>query len=136
MKKTISGLLIITLTFVFSSFLIENKEHDKQLFGVWKGFEKDREQEGLEKHWILQRFDNGKYVIMFTTKQDCDIETFSEKGEWWTQDGKFYEKSEESKTADTYSYEVRDKTVNFKSVELNGKARNDYNFTDYKVDLD
>ena len=138
MKNFFIGLLLVVSVFLFSGFLADNKEHDAKLVGIWKGFEKDRQVEGVEKHWILQRFDSGKYVIIFTTKQDCEVETFSEKGEWWTNDGKFYEKSNESKNpADVYSYEVSNKTaVNFKSIELNGVKRSDYNFTDHKVEFD
>ena len=32
-------------------------------------FEVEKQYEGVEKHWIVQRFANGTYVIMFTTKQ-------------------------------------------------------------------
>lgn len=137
MKKAVLGLLVVCALFLFSGFVMENKEHDAKLVGIWKGFEKDKQFEGVEKHWILERFENGKYVIMFTTKQDCDVETFSENGEWWTKDGQFYETSTGTKDIDIYNYEVVDKiVVNFKSIELNGKKRSDYNFTDYKVNLD
>ncbi|WP_445454390.1 hypothetical protein [Flavobacterium sp. 25HG05S-40] len=137
MKKVFLGFLLIFSVFVFSSFLFTNKGHDKQLVGIWKGFEKDRETDGVEKHWILQRYENGKYVIMFTTKQGCDIETLFEKGEWWTKDGKFYEKNEVNNIADVYNYEVKEKiVVDYKSIELNGESNSTYFFTDYKIDLD
>jgi hypothetical protein len=136
MKKVFLGVLVVFLGLLFSSFLIEDKEHDKQLVGIWKGSEKDKQYEGVEKHWILERFENGKYVIMFTTKQDCQVQTFTEKGEWWTKDGKFYETSQGIEDIDVYDYEVVNKVVSYKSIELNGEKRTDYNFKDYKVDLD
>lgn len=139
MKKIYLGILVVTTIVLFSSFLANSKEHDKQLVGIWKGFEKDKQIEGVEKHWILQRFENGKYVIMFTTKENCEVETFFEKGVWWTKDGKFYEKNEsyDESDIDVYHYEVVDKiVVNYKSIELNGEKKDDYNFTDYKIDLE
>jgi hypothetical protein len=137
MKKVCLGFLLVFSVFLFSSFLFINKEHDKQLVGIWKGFEKDRETDGVEKHWILHRYENGKYVIMFTSKQGCEIETLFEKGEWWTKDGKFYEKNEVNNIADVYNYEVKEKiVVDYKSIELNGEKNSTYFFTDYKIDLD
>jgi hypothetical protein len=137
MKKVLLIFLVVCSVFLFSGFLIGDKEHDKQLVGVWKGFEKDKQIEGVEKHWILQRYENGKYVIMFTIKQDCEVETFQESGSWWTKDGKFYETNGENKDIDVYQYEVKDKiVVDFKSIELNGEKRTDYHFSDYKIDLD
>ncbi len=136
MRNIFLGFLMMFGMVLFSSFLLGEKEHDAQLVGVWKGFEKDQETEGVEKHWILHRYDDGKYVIMFTVKDGCEVETFFENGEWWTKDGKFYEKSKESKFTDQYSYEIKDKTVvKYKSLELNGAKKTDYNFSDFKLDL-
>jgi hypothetical protein len=135
MKKVFLGILLVFSMLLFSGFLAVNDEHDAKLVGIWKGSEKDMEREGVEKHWILQRYETGKYVIMFTFKDGCDVETLSEKGEWWTKDGKFYEKSGSYNT-DIYSYEVVNGNVVYKSIELNGEKRTDYNFTDYKINLD
>lgn len=118
------------------SFTIDKKEQDDKLIGIWKGFEKDRQIEGVEKHWIQQRFGDGTYVIMFTTKEDCEVETFTEKGKWWTEDGKFYESSESTKDIDIYNYEVKnDEVVEFKSIRLAGENNETYIFSDYKLDL-
>lgn len=137
MKKVVLVFLMVVALFSFSSFIAGGKEHDKRLVGVWKGFEANKETEGIEKHWILHRYENGKYVIMFTVKEDCEIQTFFENGEWWTKDGKFYEKNKVNNIADIYDYELQDGIViNYKSVELNGQKKTDYSFTDYKIDLD
>jgi hypothetical protein len=135
MKKVYLGILMVLPILLFSGFIVGDNEHDVKLVGVWKGSEKNMEQEGIEKHWILQRYENGKYVIMFTYKDGCDVETLSEKGEWWTKEGKFYEKNGSHNT-DIYSYEVVNDNVVYKSIELNGEKRTDYNFTDYKINLD
>lgn len=137
MKKVFLGFLMVVTLFVSSGFKPGSKEHDKKMVGVWKGFEANKEEEGVEKHWILHRYENGKYIIMFTTKENCEIETLFEKGEWWTKDGKFYEKNEVNNIADIYEYKIKDGIViDYKSVELNGQKKTDYVFTDYKIDLD
>jgi len=139
MKKMSPFLKIVALA-VFSilifSFSIDKKENDAKLVGVWKGFEKDKQIDGIEKHWIQQRFADGNYVIMFTAKENCQIETFTEKGKWWTEDGKFYESAEGTKDIDIYNYEVKnEEVVEFKSIKLLGKDDNTYVFSDYKLDL-
>ncbi len=139
MKKVSSLFKIVALavcSILIFSFSIDKKEHDDKLVGIWKGFEKDTQIEGVEKHWIQQRFADGNYVIMFTAKEDCQIETFTEKGKWWTEDGKFYELVQDSKDIDVYNYEVKnDEVVEFKSVKLTGKDNTTYTFSDYRLDL-
>jgi hypothetical protein len=138
--KKVSPLFKIVALAVFSilifSFSIVKKEQDAKLVGIWKGFEKDGQIEGVEKHWIQQRFADGTYVIMFTAKEGCEVETFTEKGKWWTEDGKFYESSESTKDIDIYNYEVKnEEVVEFKSIKLLGKDDKSYVFSDYKLDL-
>lgn len=138
--KKISPFFRVVALIVFSisifSFTIDKKEQDDKLIGIWKGFEKDGQIEGVEKHWIQQRFADGTYVIMFTAKEDCEVETFTEKGKWWTEEGKFYESSENAKDIDVYNYEVKnDEVVEFKSIRLSGKNNDTYIFSDYKLDL-
>ncbi|MDX6190063.1 hypothetical protein SGQ83_11950 [Flavobacterium sp. Fl-318] len=139
MKKVIPLLKIsffALLSILIFSFSTDKKENDSKLVGIWKGFEKDGQIEGVEKHWIQQRFADGTYVIMFTAKQDCEIQTFTEKGKWWTENGKFYELSSSTKDIDVYSYEVKgEESVEFKSIKLTGKDDNTYVFSDYRLDL-
>jgi hypothetical protein len=136
--KKVNLFLVLAATVLFFSFVTnKEKEYDKQLVGIWKGFEVDKQYEGVEKHWIQQRFENGTYMIMFTAKEDCDIKTFTEKGKWWTKDGKFYELVEGSKDTDVYNYQVKSpEVIEFKSIELLGKKNDTYIFSDYKIDLD
>lgn len=136
--KKISLLLasfgVLLLSILFFSFSTEKKEQDSKLIGVWKGFEVEKQIDGVEKHWIQQRFENGTYVIMFTTKQDCEIETFTEKGKWWTEKGKFYELSSNAKNPEIYNYEIKnDEVVEFKSIKLSGEKNDTYTFSDYKI---
>jgi hypothetical protein len=139
MKKLSPFFKIITLIVIvisIFSFSIDKKENDAKLVGIWKGFEKDAQIEGIEKHWIQQRFADGTYVIMFTTKEDCEVQTFTEKGKWWTEDGKFYEAASSTKDIDVYSYKVNgEESVEFKSIKLVGKNNDTYIFSDYRLDL-
>lgn len=128
--------VLVVFSIVILSFTIDKKENDAKLVGIWKGFEKDGQIEGVEKHWIQQRFADGTYVIMFTAKQDCEIETMTEKGKWWTENGKFYEASSGTSDIDVYNYDVKGaESVEFKSIKLSGKDKTTYIFTDYKLDL-
>jgi hypothetical protein len=127
---------LAVLSVLIFSFTIDKKEQDEKLVGIWKGFEKDGQIEGIEKHWIQQRFADGTYVILFTTKEDCEIETFTEKGKWWSEEGKFYESTDSTTDIDVYTYEVKnDEVVEFKSVRLSGENNDTYIFSDYKLDL-
>jgi hypothetical protein len=131
--KTIALAVFSVLIFSFS---IDKKEQDAKLVGIWKGFEKDGQIEGVEKYWIQQRFTDGTYVIMFTAKENCEVQTFTEKGKWWTEDGRFYESAESTKDIDVYNYEVKnEEVVEFKSIKLLGKNDDTYTFSDYKLDL-
>lgn len=108
---------------------IETNNTDKNLVGIWKGFEINKQIDGVEKHWIIQRFKNGTYVIMFTTKQDCEISTFTEKGKWWTKGDIFYEQYENSNITESYKYKITDGlVVHFKSQTI------DYEFEDYRLE--
>ncbi|WP_281231922.1 hypothetical protein [Flavobacterium gelatinilyticum] len=128
------GLLLLTIVIV--SFSVTKKQQDSKLIGIWKGFEKDSQIEGVEKHWIQQRFKDGTYVIMFTAKENCEVETFTENGKWWTENGKFFEVSNSSQGTDEYIYDVKsEEEVEFKSLKLNGKNDNTYTFSDYRIDL-
>lgn len=135
MKKTIALLLLISLTFGFTNRTTADKEFDKQLIGVWKGFEKDQQIDGMEKHWIMERSKDGTFLLMFTMAQDCQVQTSIEKGKWWTEKGKFYEWHEDGGKTDAYTYEVVDgPMVKFKSITLLGKESESYEFTDYKLE--
>lgn len=131
--KSISFIVLIAICIGLFSFNTEEK-NDKKLVGIWKGFEKHKQIEGVEKHWIQQRFNNGKFVIMFTSVQNCEVETFTEKGKWWTENGKFYEKSDMSENIDIYDYQViGNEEVKFKSIKLDGADKTDYEFSDFKM---
>lgn len=125
-KLILLAILIMVSTTSFSKLSI--KDNDKKLVGIWKGFEIEKQIEGVEKHWIVQRFSDGTYVIMFTTKENCEVQTFTEKGKWWTKGNIFYEQSENN-PIESYQYSIKDDLViHFKSENT------DYQFDDYKLE--
>lgn len=122
------------ITLGTSAYELSEKEFDKQLIGTWKGFEKDQQIDGVEKHWIMERSKDGTFLLMFTKIENCEVETSTEKGKWWTEKGKFYEWHEESNKTDVYTYQVTDGLMfKFKSQTLLGEQTQSYEFTDYKM---
>lgn len=127
--KAVRILILLSIIAIITSSFILKTENDKKLVGIWKGFEKEKQLEGIEKHWIVQRFSNGKYVIMFTAKQGCEIETFTEKGKWWTKGDTFYEQQDGNETIESYNYSIKENLViHFKSLT------NTYEFDDYRLE--
>lgn len=125
--KILAAVVVLILT--TSATTNKISENDKKLVGIWKGFEIEKQIKGIEKHWIVQRFSNGTYTIMFTTKENCEIETFTEKGKWWTKGDTFYEQQEDSENFESYKYSIKEELViHFKS------NTSDYEFDDYKLD--
>lgn len=134
MKKILLVLILSIVCLSFATVSLSNKKVDEKMIGIWKGFEKDQQIEGVEKHWIQERFKDGTYIIMFTAIENCEVQTFVEKGKWWVEDGKFYEISNGSKESDVYNYEIIDDlVVKFKSIKMSGKDIDTYIFEDYKV---
>ncbi len=128
--KFFSTALLALFLIILTSFRSDkNLGNDKKLVGIWKGFEVEKELEGVEKHWIVQRYANGKYTIMFTTKENCEIQTFTEKGKWWTEGNLFYEKHEDADEPEVYEYSIKENlVVHFKSKSTS------YEFDDYRLE--
>lgn len=128
--KIINFITSLCILIAMTSFQYDKSiENDKNLVGIWKGFEVEKQIEGIEKHWIVQRFSNGTYTIMFTTKENCEIKTFTEKGKWWTKGNLFYEKNENSDEPEIYEYSIKENlVVHFKSKSTT------YEFDDYRLE--
>ncbi len=121
MRKTILIVLLMVFSLSFAQDKKQNKENklDKQLVGSWSGSEKDQQRTGVEKHWIQHRFEDGTFVLLFMTIDNGAVDKFIEKGQWWIEDGKFYELHTYSGLTDIYDYKVLDKNhVKFKSTNL------------------
>jgi hypothetical protein len=129
--------------FLFSAvllcqFSIAQKSQDPQLIGVWSGHEKDNQRINLEKYWIMHRYEDGTFILMFNTIEDGEVDNFSEKGKWWVENGLFNEYHENSHGTDVYTYSMIDENhVRFKAKSLAFDFGNkDYEFIDTKIVAD
>jgi len=127
--------LFVVILCSLSTQIFLGQQIDPKLFGSWKGSEKDQQIEGVEKHWIQHRFENGTYVILFTVVEDGEVSTSSEKGKWWIENGDFHELSTGSEAADVYTYRfIDDDHVKFKAKAPKPNFNNeDYQFIDIRV---
>ena len=134
--KKIFLLLIVTLA--VNSFAQDNKKQiDDNLFGTWSGSEKDQQQNGMTKNWIMHRFVDGTFVLLFTTVQKNIVENFAEKGRWWIDEkGVFNEFHNNSQKTDLYQYNVLDKDhISFKAIQIGVEmSSSTYEFIDSRVD--
>jgi len=138
MKKAV---LIVFLIFTYSCFgkvYSKNLSIDSCLVGTWSGSEKDEQAKDVQVNWIQYRYSDGKLVTKFTQTYLGEESVTIEKGKWWTKDGKFYEKSEDSKKPDIYNYEVVDKNhIIFRAFKLATEFESkNYQFVDTRVEDD
>lgn len=141
MKKIILGTLLLAFGSVYAQKIKakpNTNKIDKQLVGLWKGSEKDQQIAGLEKLWVMDRKEDGTFVLIFTTVQDCEVNQHIEKGQWWIENGEFHELHFVSGQTDTYTYKVLDSDhVKFSSKQQSmTMAADTYSFVDTKIDED
>ena len=135
--KTKLSLLILTSFLFLSLMSIKTNDDEKlknKLTGTWSGFEEDNQKHGMTKYWIQTRNKNGTYIIMFTSVEDCEVESHIEKGKWWVKDGLFYEASLKDKKPDIYEVEMLDdNNVKFKAKQLTTEFDNKvYEFSEIR----
>ena len=138
---------ILLLTFFLVSFTAafaqeDIKSLDPKLIGSWKGSEKDLQYKDVEKHWVMHRFEDGSYLIMFTVVfyKEGRVESSAEKGTWWTENGKFFELHngyDELPTVYSYRY-IDDDHVKFNIADPGLAIFEDpnYNFIDIRIKED
>ena len=132
MKKVI----LIGILFIGSILMAQstNSPSDTRFVGSWSGSEKNQQQIGLEKHWIMHRFADGTFILLFTTIQDGEVSSLAEKGKWWTENNEFHELHFVSGATDIYSYAfLDDYHVKFKSKVVVEATQETYEFIDTKV---
>ncbi|MBO9693986.1 hypothetical protein [Chryseobacterium sp.] len=141
MKKIITA----TLLSVFGAIYAQKghakpqaNQIDNKLVGLWKGSEKDQQIAGMEKRWVMERKADGTFMLIFTTIQDCEVDQFIERGQWWIEKGEFHELHFNSGKTDIYTYKVLDPShVKFDSKEQAlDMATDTYSFVDTKIDED
>lgn len=131
MKKAI---IITFLLVAFSASAQTKKTQDARFTGTWSGSEKEQQQMGLEKHWIMHRFADGTFLLLFTTIQDGTASSHAEKGKWWIENDEFHELHFDSGMTDIYSYVILDDYhIKFKSKVIIESADGNYEFIDTKL---
>ncbi|MDI1317531.1 hypothetical protein [Flavobacterium sp.] len=113
----------------------QEKPLDTKLFGSWSGTEKDNQRVGMTKNWIMHRFENGNFILLFTIIEDGEVSNFTESGKCWTVGNMFYEYHNNSKQTDVYTYQVLDENhVKFKMKSSGiGQDNEEYEFIDTKL---
>ncbi|GGH42498.1 hypothetical protein GCM10007423_39190 [Dyadobacter endophyticus] len=108
------------------------KKIDDRLVGVWAGSEQDQQIEGAQKIWKMTRNDDGTFLLNFKTIIKGESDEFTEKGNWWVKNGKFYEFHDNSGETDIYKYEVLDNNrIKFISKQINIEMNTEsYQFID------
>lgn len=128
MKKINLNKITFVFLFIFcaNSFLnaqlktISNgKQIDEKLVGVWFGSETDKQIKGVSKKWEMTRNADGTFIIDFEFTQNGHTQNTQETGNWWIENGKFYEYHDYSNETDVYEYKPMGKTrVKFKSTKM------------------
>jgi Lipocalin-like domain len=113
------------------------KKIDDRLVGVWCGSEKDQQVEGVEKKWEMTRREDGTFTLDFITTQYGVSNKTVETGNWWIDNGKFYEYHDVSGNTDVYKYIVLDsKRIKFISVNMSMEMNNEnYEFIDTRKEI-
>ncbi len=127
---------VITLSSCSSNKTLSNgKVIDKNLVGIWKGSEIDKQMDGMKKEWKMIRSNEGNFTLEFKTTLDGEIDEFTESGTWWIEGNKFFEFHENSGKTDTYNYVVlNDNQAQFEMLnsEVDFNEEN-YTFIDTRV---
>ncbi len=135
MKKIVILLFVLVTSYTYCQ--TEKNALDAKLFGTWNGSEKDQQTKGITKSWVMHRFVDGTFVLLFTAIENNVASSFAEKGKWWIdKNGFFNELHFNSGDTDLYSYIMLDNNnVKFTAKFLSQDHENlDYEFIDTKLD--
>ena len=129
MKKINLNKITFVFLFIFcaNSFMnaqlksISNgKQIDEKLVGIWVGSETDKQIEGVSKSWEMTRNADGTFILDFEFTQNGNTQKTQETGNWWVENGKFYEYHFESDLTDIYEYKpMGSKRVKFRAAKMN-----------------
>lgn len=134
MKKLVLVLTLIVATTINAQLktISNGKQIDEKLVGVWFGSENDKQIAGVSKKWEMTRNADGTFKLDFEFTQNGQTQNTQEKGDWWIENGKFYEYHSDSDLTDVYEYKPMGKTrVKFKATKMNVDMNADtYEFID------
>jgi hypothetical protein len=137
-----TSLITLTLLFYLNALSAQttdslSKSIDSRFLGSWSGFDKGSQIKGTTIYWIQHRMADGTYIFLYTAiNKKGSVESFSEKGKWWVENGIFYELHNASGKTNTYTFTILDANrikFKLKSTELNFDG-DSYEFIDTKID--
>lgn len=136
MKNLFIAVMMIASVLSYSQDYIGKKEFDINIQGCWKGTEKDQQYEGITKYWVSCRLEDGRSLLLFVTMDKFgNVNQHTENGNWWTNDGKFFEYHKKADALDIYVYKILSKEkIEFRSYQINGKKDDSYLFIDEKIE--
>ena len=138
MKTKLSVIMMMFFSVIAFAQQSNSKKNqiDQKLVGSWSGEEDDQQIAGMHKSWIMHRSDDGKFLLLFVAVQDGKTTTFTEKGQWWVENGKFYELHKGDGKTDVYDYKVLDEDhIKFKASQLSLEQNNEnYEFVDTRIE--
>lgn len=126
--------LLILISFLFFSCattkIINDNNLRSKIVGSWSGTETGNQKEGLTKYWISNYNKNGSFIILFTSIENCEVESHIEKGKWRIKEGLVYLTYDFDGKTDVYAFElIDDDNIKFKSKELSLEFNNkEYEF--------
>ncbi|MCQ9633459.1 hypothetical protein MP477_00660 [Chryseobacterium sp. WG23] len=131
-------IFLLSMMCLTSFTFAQKKEYDQKIIGCYKGSEQNQQVDGTSKYWVSCRLDKGKSVLLFVAiDKDGKVTQTTENGNWWTNNGKYYELHNYDNVTDIYNYQILENgDVKFKSIELMGKEDSTYEFTDSKIEED
>jgi len=112
-------------------------DRDKRFVGVWRGTDHGKFFKGETNTWVVNRKEDGTFMISFKTIHADDNVTYSEEqGLWCVKGNEYFEFKESDEKMDRYSFLFLAKdSIHFIINEPQSKEE-PYNFVDYKVILD
>ncbi len=136
MKKSLVFVVLILMLTVSCKMVKEFNKDNNKFVGSWIGSEKDNQRIGLTKHWVLNRYKDGSFILIFTTLENCEVKHVIEKGKWYIKNGLYYEYHYNDKKSDIYNFEIIDDNhIKFKAYQMGIKMINEeYEFIDTKLD--
>jgi hypothetical protein len=122
------------------SFITKIKDSDKyidtRLVGDWEG-QSDEQIEGLTVEWEMTRKVDGTYILYlrsFPKGLPERARPAIDDGNWWIEDGTFFEVSNAGQKTDSYYYEVLDTNrIRFKAKKMSIVTKPNYEFIDYRI---
>lgn len=131
----ISLLAILSQSCKTPSHLFTNpdgKQIDRRLIGHWHGNDHNSpKHDKFPKNWDLVRYPDGSYYITFTYMINEVSKSIEQKGYWWIEKDKFYERNQNDTIINSYEYSLMSENeIKFKST--NRKDNKYYSFSDFK----